>query len=249
MASKARLEKILVVPDCHHPYVDRKAWRIMLAAAKAWRPERIITLGDFGDFYCVSSHRRDPNRDRRLEVEMDACRAARAELDALGARHKHFIEGNHCDRLRRYLADRAPELYNTLDVAQLLELPDNGWQVVRYMDHLKVGKVWYTHDVGTASARAHELAEADYQSNVVIGHTHRAALTYTGNSHGSTHVAIMAGWLGDAKYAEYLHRAKKTRYWSHAFLVGYKQPDGVTHFQLVPIVKSRVCLEGKVYSA
>lgn len=242
------MERILIVPDCHHPYVDQTAWSVLLAAGKRFKPDRIIVLGDFWDGYCISQHRKDPNRNRLLETEIEACNKALDQLDALGAKHKHFLQGNHEESLERYLADRAPELFNMVQFPKLTRLKERGWSWTPYRQMIRVGKVYYTHDVGSAGPKAHEAAEADVQSNVVIGHTHRAAMTYTGNASGARHVAMMSGWLGDPAKAEYLHRAKKTRFWQHAFSIGYREPSGVTHFQLVPIIKGKACVNGKLYA-
>lgn len=243
------LERIFVVPDCHHPYVDRGAWRVALAAARAFKPHRLVVLGDFGDFYCTSQHRKDPNRPRNLESEVRAVNVALDELDSVGAKHKHFLQGNHEENLERYLMDRAPELFNLVRVSELFRLEARGWTYTPYKQFLKVGKVLYTHDVGSAGARAHESAEAATQANIVIGHTHRAAITYAGSVLGDRHVAVMSGWLGDIKSADYLHAGQKTRAWQHAFTLGYREPNGVTHFQLVPIVKGKACVNGRLVAA
>lgn len=243
------LERDFVVPDCHHPYVDKGAWRVALGVGGEFKPHRVIVMGDFWDGYCISRHRKNPNRNRMLEVEIKAANKALDQLEALKADHCHFIQGNHEESLERYLMDRAPELFNIVTVPGLFNLKARGWTYTPYRDHLKIGRVHYTHDVENAGARAHETAEADYQGNIVIGHTHRASITYSGNVKGDRHVAIMGGWLGDRKMAEYLHKAKKTRHWQHAVTCGYREPNGTTHFQLLPIIAGKACLNGRLIKA
>lgn len=244
-----RLERILVVPDCHHPYVDHAAWTIMLRAGRRFKPDRIIVLGDFGDFYCVSSHRKDPNLPSRLEDEIDACNVALDQLDRLGTKHKYFVAGNHEDRLARYLADRAPAVANLVKAESLLRLRERGWHYTRYSKLLRIGKVYYTHDPAGAGVYAHFRAGLKTGHPIVFGHTHRAALTYMGNVTGEKRVAMMAGWLGDPDRATYAHDAGKTHDWMHSFVVGYMEPNGVTHFQLVPIIGGRACINGRLVSA
>jgi predicted phosphodiesterase len=65
--SKIKLEKILFIPDCHVPYQDKPAFKLMLKAGKAFKPQHTVILGDFADFYGVSSHSKDPNRALKLE--------------------------------------------------------------------------------------------------------------------------------------------------------------------------------------
>ncbi len=46
-ASGAPLRRVLFIPDCHVPYHDAKAWRLMLAAAKVLKPDVVVVLGDY----------------------------------------------------------------------------------------------------------------------------------------------------------------------------------------------------------
>src|SRR4051812_17332659 len=127
-----KLEKTLILPDQHFPYNDKRYWKLVLKVARAWKPDRIVTMGDFGDFFASNRHPKDPNRTRDLGVEIDACKVARAQLDSLGAAEKIFIEGNHEDNLSRYLIEKAPELFNMVKVEKLLELREHGWRYVPY---------------------------------------------------------------------------------------------------------------------
>jgi predicted phosphodiesterase len=243
------MERILIVPDTHRPYHDVRAWNVLLEAGDLFKPDRIIVLGDFWDGYCISQHRKDPNRNRHLEVEVASVNEGLDQLDALGAGKKHYLQGNHEESLERYLMDRAPELFNMVRVEKLFKLRDRGWQYTPYRQMVRIGKVHYTHDLGACGAHAHEAAERDVQGSIVIGHTHRAAIAYTGNATGARHVAMMSGWLGDPKAAEYLHRAKATRFWQHGFTIGHMERSGVTHLQFIPIINGRACVDGKLVKA
>lgn len=244
-----RLTRILIVPDAHHPYVDRGAWNVLLAAGKKFQPEIIVCLGDFGDFYCVSGHRKDVNLPSRLEDEIAACNVALDQLDALGAKRKHFIAGNHEDRLARYLADRAPAVSNLLKAEALLRLRERGWGYTPYGKLFRLGKVFYAHDPSGAGKWAHDRAAQDAGHPIVHGHTHRAAVSYMGNIVGEKRVGMMAGWVGDAEKATYVGDLRKRHDWMHAFAVGWMEPDGVTHLQLVPILRGRCVIDGRVVRA
>lgn len=245
----SRLERLLVVPDAHHPYVDRRAWRVLLAAGHAFKPDRIVCLGDFGDFDCVSSHRKDPARVRRLRVEMRACAKAFDELDALGAKEKFFVFGNHEDRLARYIADNAPALHGLVSVEGLFELERRGWHVTPYGGVVRVGKTYFAHDPSGAGAHAHYQAGVKAGRPIVHGHTHRAAVSYLGNIVGEHRVAAMLGWLGNPDRATYVHKVPKRHDWIHAFGIGYLEPDGTLHLQAVPILRGRACVDGKLIAA
>lgn len=242
-----RLRRILYVPDTHVPYEDKRAWALMLKCAKSWKPDTIVILGDFGDFYAVSSHDKHPGRVRLLDEEVAAVNARLTELDALGADEKHFVSGNHEDRLERYLMCKAPELFNLVRVRDLFKLTERGWRFTPYKQHVKVGKVFVTHDTGNAGGQAHVKAMQAFQGNTAIGHTHRMGIHYEGNAKGKSHVGAMFGWLGDVEKIDYMHRIAAMRGWQLGFGTGYQEPSGVTHLNPVPIVNYKAVLEGRLY--
>lgn len=241
-------ERLLFIPDCHVPYHDKKAFALMLRAAKAIEPHRIIILGDFADFFQVSFH------ERTLEKRMgfvDEVKWVNRELDriqALGAR-VHFIEGNHEHRFNRYLANKAPELSGLpgMTVPELFHIKERGWTYTRYRDHLRVGKLWVTHDRGRSGPLAAIEARGAYGGNVVIGHNHAMTVAYKGDARGKTHVGASFGWLGDKKTIDYAHVTQAAA-WSLGFGVGVMEKSGVVHLQAVPIVDGKCCVWGQVIS-
>jgi predicted phosphodiesterase len=243
----ARLRKVLVIPDTHVPYEDKRAWALMLQVASAWRPDTIVILGDFCDFYSVSSHDKNPQRVRMLDEEITCANERLSELDALGATEKYYISGNHEDRLERYLAQKAPELFNMVKTRDLLKLDDRGWKFTPYKSSLKLGKMNYTHDCGNAGATAHSKALATFQHNITIGHTHRMAVAYAGNAQGESHVGTMLGWLGDSSKADYMHEVSILTNWQLGFGTYYQEPNGVTHAVPVPVVGYKCVVEGRLF--
>jgi UDP-2,3-diacylglucosamine pyrophosphatase LpxH len=246
-----KTKRILLVPDAHHPYSDPKAWALLLKAGKRIKPDFIVVLGDLIDCYSVSSHLRDPSRRLTLEDEIESANEALDQLDDLGAKTRHYAAGNHEFRLDRYLMSNAPEVVG-LGVARidkLLRLKERGWGYTPYGRSYRVGKLNITHDVnGQAGAMAHSKAQAAFGGNVVIGHTHRMAVSYSGNLRSETHVGAMLGWLGDANATDYNHIAQSKRDWTLGFGVGVMEPNGNVHLQAIPIVAGRACVFGEIVS-
>jgi UDP-2,3-diacylglucosamine pyrophosphatase LpxH len=238
---------VLWVPDTHVPYEDKRAFELMLKAMRAWKPDAINILGDFGDFYCVSSHSKAPDRVNNLETEVAAINARLDQLDALSAKEKRFVEGNHEWRLERYLADKAPELFGLVGVQELFRLKARGWDYTPYKQSTEQGRVSITHDCGNAGADAHRKAVATFQGNVVIGHTHRMSVHYEGSAKGKSHVGAMFGWLGDVHAVDYMHRVQALRAWQTGFGIGYEEPNGTVHVQAVPIIDYRLVLDGVLF--
>ena len=242
-----KLEAGLIIPDCHHPYSDMKAWRLMLKAAKIIRPKWIVVLGDFGDFYAVSSFAKDPSRATQLDTEVLACNKRFDEVDSLGASEKHFISGNHEFRLERYLKDKAEALFDTVKVEKLFRLKERGWTYTPYREDLKLGAVYFTHDTGSTTGRLAAYKALDtYQHSIITGHTHRLVQVVEGNATGTQIVSAQFGWLGDIKQIDYMHKIKARKDWALGFGVGYRRNNGFIYFSAVPMVEYSCCVEGRL---
>lgn len=242
--SQPKLESILIISDAHRPYHDKRAWDLMLQVGKAFKPLHLVVNGDLADFYAVSSHSKDPRRAQQLDVELVDVNVGLDELDALGAKHKKFVAGNHCDRLTRYLQDRAPELFSMISIPELFKLEQRGWLYTPYKDDTKVGKLHITHDVGTAGRYAAYKALDTYQHSIVTGHTHRLSYIVEGNAVGEFKLSASFGWLGDVEKVDYMHKVMVKKNWALGFGVGYINPaTGIAYLTPVPIITA-----GGIYS-
>lgn len=242
------LQSMLIIPDTHAPYHDKRAWRLMMKAAKANKPEIIIILGDFADCYAVSSHRKDPRRINMLDEELNEVGGLLDELDALGAKRKVFVSGNHESRMERYLQDQAPELFNVVSMRGLLKIKKRGWEWVDYLQDIKIGKVYYTHEAGAGTGRpmAHKTLDT-YHHSVATGHGHRTLYIVESDATGNAMVSAQFGWLGDLSKIDYAHRIKATKDWSLGFGWGYMRPNGYTYLQPITMVEYSCVLNGKLY--
>lgn len=242
------LERLLIAPDTHAPFHDVRAWKLMLKVARKFKPQVIVHQGDLADCYSISSHSKDPNRAGQLKDEIKVVRRLRADLDRLGAKRKIFTEGNHEDRLRRYLEEKAPALFDMFDTDSVLQLSENGWEFVPYKQHARVGKVYFTHDTGNSGKYTTARALDAFQHSVSIGHHHSIQFAVEGDATGKYRVGAQFGWLGDVKQVDYMHQIKAKRNWSLGFGVGYRDTDSnVVFLTPVPIVNYVACLEGRLY--
>lgn len=171
LRSKMRLERLLLVPDTHAPFEDSRAFDLMLHGMRSeWRPQGIVVLGDFFDFYSLSAHPPETDRQEDFEDELLRGRARLHQLEDLGAKRRLFIAGNHEQRLERYLARNAPKLYRSLSLPQLLGLKSGGWEYTPYKQSVQIGRVWLTHDTGRSGKYSAAKAVEDFQDNAIIGH-------------------------------------------------------------------------------
>lgn len=244
------LERILFIPDCHFPYQDVLAFDLMMDAAKRFKPDHVIICGDFIDMYSVSSHDKNPKRAGKLEEEISSSVEALWKIKELGAKNNVFVAGNHEDRLTRYLMQKAPELYDLLNIKSVLALDKMKFTYIPYRQHYKLGKVYITHDTGKAGYNAHKQALDAFHRSVVIGHTHRIGYMVQGDADGDKHVGAMFGWLGDVKQVDYMHNINAIKDWSLGFGIGYLNPkNGYVYLAPIPIVNYSCVVEGKLYAS
>jgi predicted phosphodiesterase len=242
------LHKVLFVPDTHRPYHDKRAWSLLLSFAHQWKPDTIVVLGDFADFYAVSAHDKDPSRRARFEDEIADVNVGLDELDAIGAQSKLYVAGNHEFRADRFVASKCPELSSLVSIPAMFKLQERGWKWTPYREHTHLGHLLLTHDTGNAGAYAHIKARDAAGHCAVIGHTHRMGVHYAGSIGGDTTVGAMFGCLLDFDSVDYMHRVNM-RHWQLGFGTGRMDRDGVVYLQAHPIINYQVCVEGRLYAA
>lgn len=244
-----RLQRIFFVSDLHIPFHDKPALRLVLDVIRDFKPDILVSNGDFVDCYSISRHSKDPGRSKGLKAEFDQANVILDQLDALCPKaRKIYLAGNHEDRLRRYVEEKAAELDGLLDIPDQLRLKTRGWQYVHYKDDVKIGKVFVTHDVGSAGRYNVFKCLDTYQSSVVTGHTHRLSYVVEGDAAGGRKVSAQFGWLGDVNQIDYMHKVKARREWTTGFGYGYVSPQsGYVYLVPVPIVKGTAVVEGKLY--
>lgn len=251
----ANVFKLLILPDCHAPYHDRRAWTCALAVARGWGLDGCVQLGDFGSWDSVSSHPHDPKKTLPLDQEAAGCNAALDELDAAlkaggcARGNRWLLEGNHEVRVSRYVQSLAPELQPFIDWRDMLHLDRRGWKTLPYKESLLLGELRLSHDFGRAGVNAARASLIDVGANIVFGHTHRLQVMYQGQQCGKRRVGATLGWLGDAEAIDYRHRDLVRRDWQHGFGVAHFLASGEFWLQAVPIVGGRCVVDGRVYSA
>lgn len=238
------MERLFFVPDLHAPYEDRRAVGLMFDALECFEPDTVVVMGDFIDCLAVSHFNKDLKRARGFDEEIAYVKAL---LDRIQAKRKIYVAGNHEDRLRRYLLDKAPELLPLLGIPGLLDLKEKGWEYVEYKDSTRIGKLHITHDVGSAGRYNVYKALDSFQASVVTGHTHRLGYIVEGDALGKAQVSCQFGWLGDFEAVDYMHRINARRNWAHGFGTGVHDPaTGYVYLRPHPIVNYSCEVDGTV---
>ena len=240
------MKTILVVPDLHGQEKDEVAWRICLRVAKWLEPNICVVLGDFMDSESVSTHPRNSCRPPNLGEDYAV---ANQDLDALDSAlpaicKKHFIEGNHEDRITRFLRNQAPELDGALLLPrEALRLNERGWKWIPYGETLTIGKMIFVH--GWYTIKFHAARHTDrLGDSVFYGHTHQFQAFQT--FHGSNaHLGMNLGCL--CKVNPKWLRGKPND-WALGFgIIYFDEKTGEFWPQFVPIINGRAVILGKIF--
>lgn len=178
MSNRVKHDMEVVLSDLHIPFQDAQAVELALAFIRRERPGVIHLLGDIADCYAVSRYDRDPERKDNFQDELDAVEAFLIRLRGIApAAEIIYSEGNHENRLQRFLWNQAPPLaaLRSLRLPTILRLAEHG---IRYHDSrhpYKRGHLLFTHGEIVRKHSAY-TAKANYDRfgcSVICGHTHR----------------------------------------------------------------------------
>jgi len=244
----------LLIPDTHIPYHDIKAYKLMLEVAKDIKIDEIYILGDYADFYAVSSHGKDPSVASILIDEISSVLECLNELDANFKNVKKFyLQGNHEWRLERYLNDQAAALFGITSTEHLLEINRRvNWKFIGYGPNqsIKVGDSFLTarHEPLASSAKA---TAAKALCSLTYGHIHRIEESHIVGLDGINHVCFSVGWLGDKRQDKIYGYVKSHHQWQLGFGIVYVDPKTKYFYhQKIHIMNNYTCVvNGKSYKA
>ncbi len=137
----------LILSDIHVPYHDRTTLELAVAEAKRRGVVGVLLNGDTLDSHEVSNHDRDPTAPRYVE-EVEKGKQLLAWLRGqFPAARIVLKEGNHEERLSRYIIQRAPALFGLegIDLPALCHFKDYGAEWVKDKRVIQLGKLCVVH--------------------------------------------------------------------------------------------------------
>ena len=241
---KIRTRKAMIVGDVHGPYQADLELNLIFDFASFFQPDDFYCLGDWADFYQVSSFCKDPSRALELQKDIDVVKGLLRELRRrLPKANIVYLNGNHEDRLRKYLNYR-PEISSlkSLTIPELLELPSMRIAHHEYSEQLQWHGLLLEHG-DRACSRSGYTAAAMLQRRGVSGvsaHVHRLATHYRTDNRG-TEVWAENGCACSLS-PEYIIGKPD---WQHGFSVAYAI-EGSNRFSLaqIPVLDGRIFYEG-----
>jgi hypothetical protein len=242
----------LIIPDCHFPYADQRAYDLMLKVAKDVKDlKEVVILGDYADFYAVNAHGKHPKFKHVLTEEVSQVRKELERLAHLFPKAKRvFIAGNHEHRLERYIYNNAPELFGVVDTPTILGLEDLGYQYVPYAANQKYAimdsKLYARHEPIGGGVHAASSTVDKAGCSMVFGHIHRIQQYRKVFIDGADHMAACVGWLGDKEHPvmQYL---KTHAQWQQGFGFAHILENGHFHLDIKHLIDYTTYHNGKLY--
>lgn len=204
----------LIITDTQIPFHDPEALSIVQQIAKENKPDQICIVGDILDFPTLSRFMTEEPHKNSLMDSLDTTHQLLAQLRADNPDAKiELLEGNHEQRLRRYIGEKACELYgirradrprerSVLDLGFLLRLDE---LEVNWHDGYPNGRHWindrlkvvHGNTVKQLGKTVVNMLKNDDTSSI-MGHIHRfemAQRTIPGRHAGRLIMAASFGTL------------------------------------------------------
>jgi hypothetical protein len=220
LAVNGRPERRLIIPDAHIPAHDKRAWQIMLAVCRDYRPDRTIIMGDMLDCASLSHHPKKTPDIIRFRDEMAAGNAALDELQSAGSGETLYLEGNHCAWRRSFEAEY-PNLADVLSIEKALRLDERGirWVTLHEQNDFKIGPIAYCHGISEAKhhgmVHAEQFAPSIGARYVTYAHMH----VYQHFRSNAGYEATCCGFLGEKRNVAFNYTKGRPVPWSLGFLV------------------------------
>lgn len=173
-----------ILQDTHNPFQDQRALREVELFLAELQPGLLIKPGDLNDFYQISKFDKNPARANKLQKDLDSTkRMNERQRQILPNSRQIELDGNHEDRLRRFLWSNSQALasLDCLTIDGLYGLSDNEIEHIGYEEGLLInGVLMVTHG---DLIRAHSGYTAKGMSDKhggcgICGHTHRLGSYY-----------------------------------------------------------------------
>lgn len=135
----------LIFGDTHFGFHDKKAIETTLNYGDGY--DFILLNGDILDFYALSYFSKNPAINSIKDEVNTAKEFFRILREVYPKQRIIFYEGNHDERLRKYIWEKAPALYQVeaIQLKSLLELDKHGVELVENGRGWKIGSLHGMH--------------------------------------------------------------------------------------------------------
>jgi len=225
--------------DQHIPMNDKAAHELVLSVAESIQPDRIWLGGDWCDFEPVSRWPGKPARVLQLQKEINKQVEELTRLREICPNAEiWFKEGNHEDRLTRYLDSGAKELssLDCLKLTSLLSLAELDIRFVSNLDRTKFGKLWHLHgnEIRASGINISSTVFRKLGVNCIFGHFHRTQTHFQRFYDRDTRAAWAIGTTGHLEPTYSTHND-----WSQSIAIVEYVSSGNFQVDIVSINKTK----------
>lgn len=216
----------LILGDVHLPYHDSGTLLAAVAEAKRRGVTGVLLNGDLLDCHEISDHDKDPKAARytdEISTGVQFLAWLRGQLPAARIVYK---EGNHEERLTRYVLSRAPALFGLdgVNIPAFMKLSDYGVEWVGDRKVIGLGKLSIVHGheyQGGGGVNPARWLYLRARSVAMCGHFHRVS------EHHETDIRGRASGSWSVGCACFLSpRYRPLNDWSHGFAIVESYNDG-----------------------
>jgi hypothetical protein len=246
--------RAVVIPDMHIPLQDDKAVNVVHKAIKMIKPDKVILLGDLGEWESVSPWKYRGNKKRpplefvtplvdeeALEVNKYLNRLDKVCKDS-GVKEKYFMMGNHEIWLDYFVGDH-PYLPQYLPT-KLLRLKERDYKVIKYGGFLKIGKLSFYHG-GHYAGIYHLRRHLQHLGvNIMYAHYHDMSRDSITRLDGAI-AGFCIGCLKKCDHDSNTWLRGRAVNWGHGFAVVDWDTNGVFRVDMVDITNGKTSLWGK----
>ena len=256
-----KLEKIVLLPDIHHPYQDKPAVGAVFNFIEYFKPNEIVLMGDAMEMRSIDHWKQEKKNMRhfegkRLLFDYKSFNDEILEpLSKLGGNKckKVYMGGNHEDWAEQ-LINTNPQLEGLLEPQNALELKKKGWEWIPYKvvkdgNHYrgmhKVGKLTLFHGNYLGRYHAGQTSQA-FDKSVAYGHTHdiqmftKVHMEDPTDYHSAQSIGCLCNRAPEFKYG-------KPNRWVHGFGVMYVREQGIYNLYVPIIINGKFMFGDKVF--
>ncbi|MFD4905016.1 metallophosphoesterase [Kitasatospora purpeofusca] len=233
------MKRIVIISDTQIPYEDKRALKNVLAFIGDYQPDSVLQIGDLMDYPAPSRWTAGTRAEYEGGVIRDSEYAKKNFIEPLRAVYGgplEVLEGNHDERPRKYLQSRAPALAAEDQFYRFESLLDfDGYGIRKVEPYHPIAPGWvaiHGHESPGLNQVAGRTAAAKAKKagvSVVMGHTHRLAVSPESTGYGGklkTIYGFEVGHLMDVKQAGYLRGGPAN--WQRGFGLLYVGQHGAT---------------------
>jgi len=216
-------KRLLAVSCSHAKYVDKDAWKTVLAFKDQFVPSLCLHLGDFIDLTGMLGNGAGSGaHGEEIAPDVDTGLTHLREL-----RPNIVLAGNHEDRAYKLReSKRADTAYAAHKICEGIEKACQGIKA-RFLPYdgieqlYRVADIGFTHGTCYGESATRDMAEeyCDHEMRkIVFGHTHKVAMQSARTKNGGTGYNI--GTLTARNALGYAKTRRSTFAWTQAFLWG-----------------------------